>query len=31
MRPEVVAFVGLSIYQRYFDLPRSGGPGPKEK
>jgi TDG/mug DNA glycosylase family protein len=28
-RPAVVAFVGVSLYQTYFDLPRSGGPGEK--
>ncbi len=25
----MVAFVGLSLYQMYFGLPRSGGPGAK--
>jgi len=29
LRPRVVAFVGLSLYQMYFRLPRSGGPGAK--
>jgi TDG/mug DNA glycosylase family protein len=29
LRPRAVAFVGLSLYQWYFRLPRSGGPGPK--
>jgi TDG/mug DNA glycosylase family protein len=29
MRPECVAFVGVSLYQAYFRLPKSGGPGPK--
>lgn len=29
LRPRVVAFVGLSVYQMYFRLPRSGGPGEK--
>jgi TDG/mug DNA glycosylase family protein len=29
MRPRVVAFVGLSLYQMYFRLPASGGPGAK--
>jgi TDG/mug DNA glycosylase family protein len=29
LRPRVVAFVGLSIYQHFFDLPGSGGAGPK--
>jgi TDG/mug DNA glycosylase family protein len=28
-RPAVVAFVGLSLYQMYFRLPKSGGPGEK--
>jgi len=28
-RPAVVAFVGVSLYQTYFRLPRSGGPGEK--
>ena len=28
-KPRVVAFVGLSLYQTYFNLPRSGGPGAK--
>jgi double-stranded uracil-DNA glycosylase len=28
-RPAVVAFVGLSLYQTYFSLPASGGPGQK--
>jgi double-stranded uracil-DNA glycosylase len=31
LKPEVVAFVGLTLYQRYFDHPRSGGPGPKDE
>jgi TDG/mug DNA glycosylase family protein len=29
LRPGVVAFVGLSLYQMYFELPRSGGAGAK--
>lgn len=29
VRPRVVAFVGLSIYQSYFDLKHSGGAGDK--
>ena len=29
LQPGVVAFVGLSIYQAYFRLPRSGGAGAK--
>jgi double-stranded uracil-DNA glycosylase len=29
LRPRVVAFVGLSLYQTYFELSRSGGAGPK--
>lgn len=29
LKPRVVAFVGVSLYQTYFGLPRSGGPGPK--
>jgi TDG/mug DNA glycosylase family protein len=29
LRPRVVAFVGLSLYQMYFRLPRSGGAGAK--
>jgi TDG/mug DNA glycosylase family protein len=29
LRPRVVAFVGVSLYQSYFRLPRSGGPGAK--
>jgi TDG/mug DNA glycosylase family protein len=29
LRPRVVAFVGLSVYQMYFRLPRSGGAGEK--
>ncbi len=29
MRPRVVAFVGLSVYQTFFGLKKSGGPGPK--
>lgn len=28
-RPAVVAFVGVSLYQMYFRLPKSGGPGEK--
>jgi double-stranded uracil-DNA glycosylase len=28
-RPAVVAFVGVSLYQTFFRLPRSGGPGEK--
>ncbi|HEX6271777.1 MAG TPA: mismatch-specific DNA-glycosylase [Polyangiaceae bacterium] len=29
LRPRVVAFVGLSVYQAFFRLPRSGGAGEK--
>lgn len=29
LRPGVVAFVGLSLYQAFFRLPKSGGAGPK--
>jgi double-stranded uracil-DNA glycosylase len=29
LSPRVVAFVGVSLYQTYFRLPKSGGPGPK--
>lgn len=29
LAPEVVCFVGLTAYQRYFGLAQSGGPGPK--
>ena len=29
LRPRVVAFVGVSLYQTYFQLPKSGGPGAK--
>jgi TDG/mug DNA glycosylase family protein len=29
MRPRVVAFVGVSLYQTFFKLKTSGGPGPK--
>jgi TDG/mug DNA glycosylase family protein len=29
LKPRVVAFVGLSLYQMYFRLPKSGGAGPK--
>jgi TDG/mug DNA glycosylase family protein len=29
MRPRVVAFVGLSVYQAFFGLKKSGGAGPK--
>ncbi len=29
LAPEVVAFVGLTLYQSYFALPSSGGAGPK--
>jgi len=29
LHPGVVAFVGLSLYQMYFQLPRSGGAGAK--
>jgi double-stranded uracil-DNA glycosylase len=29
VRPKVVAFVGLSLYQMYFQLPKSGGAGAK--
>ena len=28
-RPAVVAFVGVSLYQTYYRLPKSGGPGEK--
>jgi len=28
-RPAVIAFVGVSLYQTYYRLPRSGGPGEK--
>jgi len=28
-KPEVVAFVGVSLYQQFFKLKASGGPGPK--
>jgi TDG/mug DNA glycosylase family protein len=28
-KPAVVAFVGVSLYQTYFRLPKSGGPGEK--
>lgn len=28
-RPRLVAFVGISLYQTYFQLKQSGGPGPK--
>ncbi len=31
VRPGLVAFVGLSIYQEVFALPRSGGAGPKSE
>lgn len=31
LRPRVVAFVGLSIYQSYFGHPSSGGPGDKSE
>jgi TDG/mug DNA glycosylase family protein len=31
VKPEVVAFVGLTLYQRYFGLAQSGGAGPKEE
>jgi TDG/mug DNA glycosylase family protein len=31
LQPAVVAFVGLSLYQIYFQLPRSGGAGPKRE
>ena len=31
LRPRVVAFVGLSVYQMYFRLPRSGGAGEKSE
>jgi TDG/mug DNA glycosylase family protein len=30
-RPRVVAFVGLSVYQTFFALKKSGGAGPKEE
>lgn len=29
LEPRVVAFVGVSLYQMYFRLPKSGGPGEK--
>jgi TDG/mug DNA glycosylase family protein len=29
LQPRVVAFVGVSLYQLYFRLPKSGGPGEK--
>ena len=29
VRPEVVVFVGLSLYQKYYALPKSGGAGAK--
>jgi TDG/mug DNA glycosylase family protein len=29
LEPRVVAFVGLSLYQAFFRLPKSGGAGPK--
>lgn len=29
LEPRVVAFVGVSLYQLYFRLPKSGGAGPK--
>jgi TDG/mug DNA glycosylase family protein len=29
IRPRVVAFVGVSLYQTFFKLKTSGGPGPK--
>jgi TDG/mug DNA glycosylase family protein len=29
MKPRVIAFVGLSVYQMYFQRPKSGGPGAK--
>jgi TDG/mug DNA glycosylase family protein len=29
LRPEVVAFVGVTLYQQFFRLPRSGGAGEK--
>jgi len=29
LEPRVVAFVGLSLYQVFFRLPKTGGPGPK--
>jgi double-stranded uracil-DNA glycosylase len=29
LEPRVVAFVGVSLYQMYFRLPKSGGPGDK--
>lgn len=31
LKPVVVAFVGLTLYQRYFGLPQSGGAGPKDE
>ena len=29
LEPRVVCFVGLSLYQHFFQLPKSGGAGPK--
>lgn len=29
--PRLVAFVGVSLYQTFFALPKSGGPGPKKE
>ncbi len=29
LRPGTVAFVGVSLYQSFFNLPKSGGPGAK--
>jgi TDG/mug DNA glycosylase family protein len=29
LKPKVVAFVGVSLYQQFFKLKTSGGPGPK--
>jgi double-stranded uracil-DNA glycosylase len=31
LRPGVISFVGLSLYQMYFALPRSGGAGAKSE
>ena len=31
LQPQVVAFVGLSVYQMFFRLPRSGGAGKKRE
>jgi TDG/mug DNA glycosylase family protein len=29
LKPDVVAFIGISLYPLYFGLAKSGGPGPK--